>query len=272
MLDSNRLAPLRLLRKSCEKPPMPQSLERQADEARRRHEARHANPGVAIDVEKIAGATYRLASPHSDTEAWQAMVCDALGTRSEATAATFLYQLAQLCEQNWHRGDEAGGGQWVPDEGELNMILNIVTGIKPRNEMQAALAAQMFAVHLMTMKVAEKCLKTPQHIDGQLAAVAGKLARTFVMQTEALAKLQGRKISRQRITVSYEKHEHRHVHMHRGQEENGAQPHAKDGDASVATLLSQDAPGNTLSRTGREGKACLSNARRKKSGSANGRS
>ncbi len=129
---------------------MPVNLEPLAEKARERHRKRHANPGVAVEVEKVTPAAYRLASPHSDTEAWQAMVCDALGTRSEATALTFLYQLTELCDRDWHPDDEAGGGEWVPDECELNMILNMVASIKPRNEMEAALAAQMVAVHLMT--------------------------------------------------------------------------------------------------------------------------
>lgn len=149
-----RPVPLRRLRKAAQKPPMPANLEPIAAKARERHKKRHANPGVAI--EKVTVHGYRLASPHSDTEAWQAMVCDALGTRSEATALQFLFQLTQLCEQVWHPDDETGGGEWVPDECELNMILNMVSSIKPRNEMEAALAAQMVAVHLMTMSVAER--------------------------------------------------------------------------------------------------------------------
>ena len=115
---------------------MPSNLEPLAEEARERHKKRHANPGIAIEVEKVTEYAYRLASPHSDTEAWQAMVCDALGTRSEATALTFLYQLTNLCQQDWHPDGEEGGGEWVPDECELNMILNMVSGIRPKNEMQ----------------------------------------------------------------------------------------------------------------------------------------
>ncbi|MEO6582363.1 MAG: hypothetical protein ABIN68_06105, partial [Sphingomicrobium sp.] len=176
-------APLRRFRKASQKPGMPANLEAQAGSARKRHKKRHANPGVAIEVEKVTDRGYSLASPHSDTEAWQAMVCDALGTRSEATALTFLYQLTELCQRIWHSNGEAGEGEWVPDECELNMILNMVSGIKPKNEMQAALAAQMVAVHMMTMKVAERCLRVYGCADPHLAAAASKLARTFAIQT-----------------------------------------------------------------------------------------
>jgi hypothetical protein len=257
----DRPVPLRRLRKAAQKPPMPANLESVAEKARQRHRKRHPSPGVAIEVEKVTEHGYRLASPHSDTEAWQAMVCDALGTRSEATALNFLFQLTKLCEQVWHSDDEAGGGEWVPDECELNMILNMVSSIKPRNEMEAALAAQMVAVHMMMMAVAERCLRVYACADPHLAAVASKLARTFAMQTDALAKLRGRKTSRQRITVSYEKHEHQHVHVHPGEEEIGRQPHAKDADASVAAVLSKDTSGEAVPLAGREGKAGLPHAR-----------
>ncbi len=215
-------------------------------------------------MEKISALGFKLASPHSDTDAWQAMVCDALGTRSEATALTFLHHLVRLCDQHWHPDDEAGGGEWVPDECQLNMILNMVAGIKPKNEMQAALAAQMVAVHMMTMAVSERCLRTYGCADPHLLSAASKLARTFAIQTEALGKMQGRKTSRQKITVKHEhhQHEHQHVHMHRGKTEIGSQPHAKGADASFATLLRDNAPAPAVPLTSSEGQARVPNARR----------
>jgi len=258
----DRPVPLRRLRKAASKPPMPASIAAQAEKARARHLKRHANPGVAVEVEKVTEYGYRMAAPHSDTDAWQAMVCDALGTRSEATALTFLNHLVQLCDLNWHPDDKDGGGEWVPDECQLNLILNMVAGIKPRNEMQAALAAQMVAVHLMAMRVAERCLKTTLCADHRLLSAASKLARTFAMQTEALAKLQGRRTSRQKITVSYEHHQHQHVHMHRGEEENEGQPHAKDGNAPIATMLRDNAATPAVPLSRRERKPDVSDARR----------
>lgn len=47
------------------------------------------------------------------------------------------------------------------------------------------------------------------------AAIAGKLARTFVMQIDALSRLKGkRSSSKQTITVRQEKHGHHHQHVH----------------------------------------------------------
>ena len=57
---------------------------------------RSVGPGVSVAVEAGADAAYVLTSPHQDIAAWEAMVFDALGTRSASTAQTFLYQLTEL--------------------------------------------------------------------------------------------------------------------------------------------------------------------------------
>ena len=263
---------IRRLRKAADKPPMPENMEASAAKAIKRHQRRLLSPGVAVEVVK-AGEPYVIASPHQDSAAWEAMICDALGTRSVGTAKTFLYQLTELCSQNWHPAEVEGEyGQWCPDELELNMVLNMVTGIKPRNELEAAQAAQMVAVHLMTMRVSARALRGAVVVP-QDAAIAGKLARTFVMQAEGLARLRGRKpATRQTITVKQEKHvhNHQHVHVHRGEEETRSQPQAKDGDALVAALLSQDSRGEALPLPSRPRKERMSDARGQRIGRAKG--
>jgi hypothetical protein len=269
---------LRRRRKRDEKPPMPAIYEGVAEEARRRHKKRVLQPGVTVDVEKTDAIGYTLVSPHRDEGAWVAMICDALGTRSVDTANTFLRQLTQLCPQYWH-DDGKGGGEWSPDEDQLNMVLAMVAGIKPRNEMEAALAAQMVAVHLMTMRTAATALKhetaAPQYV-----GIAGKLARTFAMQMDAMAKAKGKRTTRQKITVSYEKHEHKHVHVHSGGErENGSQPHASTAACSapvveherLPTLPGGDEGGKVVLLSCREGESAVPNARGPKSRRSEGR-
>jgi hypothetical protein len=108
---------------------MPEVLKPLAEKAKARHRKRHANSGVVVEVEKSSRDSYVLASPHDDHGAWVAMLCDALGTRSEATAKVFAHQLTKLCSQNWHPADgEEQGGEWCPDETELNLILNFIAG------------------------------------------------------------------------------------------------------------------------------------------------
>ena len=158
---------------------------------------------------------------------------EAFGTRSKAVITLFLRQLEALCSlENW---DEAAK-QWRLDENEFSAALAMVNAIKPRNEMEAALAAQMVSVHLMQMKCAARAILF-EH-DTQTAAVAAKLARTFVMQTQALQSLRGRsKTARQSIKVTKELHQHVHYHDDRGIGGSDRQPHGR-----TATALDQRTP------------------------------
>lgn len=272
---------VRRRRKDSDKPPLPAILQSIVDQAKERHLRRHANPGVSVEIEKLDPQAYVLTSPHSDYDAWQAMICDALGTRSDATARTFLYQLSELCAQVWLANEDgSASGEWCPSETELNLIVNMVAGIKPRNELQAALAAQMVAVHLMTMKASAHALRHGL-LDERTAAIAGKLARTFVMQTDALSRMKGRKSSsRQSIAVTHEKHihHHQHVHVDGGAGKSEHQPCEPKPDMASenrvdegrAPLSRPDAPGVVVPMSGHAGKAALPDSRRGKRGSAQG--
>jgi hypothetical protein len=204
---------------------------------------------------------YRLESPHRDLDAWEVQICDAFGTRSYSTLSIFLDQLLELCPSF-----RDASGDLVPSELHLNAALNIVSGVRPRNEMEAALAAQMVAVHFMTMKVASEALRNGW-TDARNAAIAGKLARTFAMQTDALARLRGR-VGKQVIRVRYERHDHRHVHMEGGGE-NGTQGHARAEPATslaadaIPALPCSDTEGEALPGAGSEREAALSHARRR---------
>ncbi len=158
-------------------------------------------------------------SPHSDEGLWTLQLADAFGTRSRAVLSMFMGQLEELCGKN-HWDDAAK--QWRLDENQFSAALAVVNSVKPRNEMEAALAAQMVAIHLLTMKVTARALK--YDYDTRTAAAAGKLARTFTLQMERLQSLRGGKRTvRQSIKVTKELHQH--VHYHRGDDGNGGQPH-----------------------------------------------
>ena len=239
---------------------MPEMLRPFIDEARERQKRRPASPGVA--VESIDERRWKLGSPHRDLEAWEVQICDAFGTRSRSTCETFLGQLAALCGQGW---DEERRN-WVPDEIELNAALNIVSGVRPRNEVEAALAAEMVAVHFLQMKTTAHALRQTGLLN--FAAVAGKLARTFAMQCDSLSRLRG-KTGKQVIKVRYERHDHKHVHLREGGAENGTQARAPTRTLTGRTaktraaLLSPDKTRDGVSGTGGQRKDPLSHARRR---------
>jgi hypothetical protein len=146
-----------------------------------------------------------------------------------------MIQLAELCSSDWNEAQKA----WHPAEDELIAAVQIVRSTRPRNEAEACLAAQMVAVHLMQMKLSAQMLKNSWP-EPRSCAIAGKLARTYAMQLETMAKLKGRG-ARQRITVrKFSKHEHKHIHLHQGGAENGNQPHEPRG-AETGTLIDSSA-------------------------------
>jgi hypothetical protein len=73
------------------------------------------------------------------------------------------------------------------DERGLNFLLSVIKGVKPRDQVEALLAAQMAAVHAATMTMAFRLGRTetiPQQDSAERAF--NKLARTFAAQVEAL--------------------------------------------------------------------------------------
>ena len=140
------------------------------------------------------------------------------------------------------------------------MILNMIASIRPRNELEAALAAQMIAVHMMMMKTSAAALRTSWGTDPRFAATAGKLARTYAILSDTLNKGRGgRRSSKQTIIVRQEKHVHHHQHVHLGGggPESGHQPHGTDTGAieliASPTVRAEDAGGLALPVSSGEG-------------------
>jgi hypothetical protein len=208
-------------RKARNRPAPAPELVQWAEGAEKRLFSRPYPPGIIL--EPAGFDKEHWTSPHADVELWQAQLGEAFATRSKAVITLFLQQLEALCSTN-HWDEKAH--QWRLDENEFSAAIAMVNAIKPRNEMEAALAAQMVSVHLMQLKCAARAIRF-EH-DTQTAAVAAKLARTFVMQTQALQALRGRpKTARQSIKVTKELHQHVHYHDDRGGTGTSGQPHGR---------------------------------------------
>ncbi len=175
-------------------------------EALARHLARPINPGVVVALHKTG---YSLDAPHRDQEGWEIQILDAFGTRSVSAARVFLDQLAGLC-----RPAIGGNGEWAPNEVDLNAMLAMVNSVRPRNEIEAALAAQMAAIHILTARIFGEAASVEGWVNPDKAALGARLAKTFAQQCETLHRLKGR-VGRQSIKVKYERHNHQHVHVAR---------------------------------------------------------
>ena len=201
------------------KPALPKVLQDLGEKAIARHERRPATPKLKMTMEE---GKWWFESPYreQDEDYWVALMFDAFGTRSQATFSCFMIQMSQLCSTEWDKESEA----WRPDEDELTAAVQIIRSTKPRNEAEACLAAQMVAVHVMQMKLSAQTIRQGW-MEPRSCAIAGKLARTYAMLMETMARLKG-KGSRQRITVKkFAQHEHKHIHLHPGDLENGDRPH-----------------------------------------------
>jgi hypothetical protein len=198
-------------------PPASDDLTRAAEEANFRIMARPINPGVKVEANQ-EGVTF--SAPDPSASSWEVRLADALGTRSSAAMETFMTQLSDLCSSTF----DDSAGCLVPNERELNAVLAIVSGVRPDNEIQAALAAEMCAIHLMQMRVSRFALRADS-VDSRSALLAGRLAPTFAVQAETLKKLQSKNAEhRQTFLVEKHVHQHQHLHLQGGEQQSGGQP------------------------------------------------
>lgn len=246
--------PKRRRRRPRVQPEPSAALKAEGVKALARMKKRPSSPGVMWEYEgQEDGGRYLITSPHADLDLWELQIADAFGTRSWSVVRTFTTDLKRLCSQSWDEPNHA----WKPNEREMNAALAMVADMKPDNVAQAALAAQMVAVHLMTMRLSQYALNRGGMIMEREAALAGKLARTFVQQIEAMQGLKGkRRSTRQTITVKKELHQSVHYHDHRGSEENERQPHDTTATATgeCPALPSNEPRGQVVRLPSRKGK------------------
>lgn len=219
--------------------------------ALKRARSRPLSPGVMFEPKEQG---YLITAPHSDLELWELQVADAFGTRSQSVMRTFLAQLEALVPTAWDEHSE----RWKPHETELNAALAMVADVQPRNVREAALAAQMVAVHWMQMRLSAAALNRGGMVLDRDAALAGKLARTFTMQLDTLERIRGkRRTAKQSIKVTKETHQHVHYHDHRGAGETGGQAHDADArpTTQLAALPGTEQSGQVLRLPSRKGQA-----------------
>jgi hypothetical protein len=156
-------------------------------------------PREAAAVERIYGAppeprlkvseSLAMVPDHPDAATGVALLMEAIGTTDPDFFPGFVEQLAT-----------AEGGKI--DEGRLNFMLAVVKGIKPRDQLEAMLAAQMAAVHTATMQFSRN-LAEAEYLAHRDSAerTFNKLTRTYVTQMEALKRY--RSGGEQTVTVQH---------------------------------------------------------------------
>ena len=173
-------------RKSTEiaKPYEPTPEEHAALEAVRAR--RKETPRVKVDEN-----AHKLVLDHPEPYYGCSLLMKALGTLDPDFYQGFVSQLAKAATQ----------GQ-SPDEVSLNFLIAIVKGVEPRDQLEAMLAAQMGAIHMLTMDFACRLANADNFPQKDFAErTLNKLARTFSVQLETLKHY--RSNGEQKVTVEH---------------------------------------------------------------------
>ena len=137
------------------------------------------------------GAGSSVGPDHPDKTTGFALLAQAFGSGDFEFVNGLIRQLINAGSQ----------GRDAEEEG-INFLLSVVKGVKPRDELEAMLAAQMAAIHTATMTFARRLAHVenlPQQDSAERAL--NKLSRTYAMQMEALKRY--RTGGEQKVTVQH---------------------------------------------------------------------
>lgn len=135
--------------------------------------------------------TPTIALDHPDDFIAGGVFKEALGTTSTDFTNGLINQLAKASYRNGKI-----------DADGLNFMLSVIEDIKPRDQLESMLAAQMAAIHMAIMKLAQQLANVdllPQQ--DSAGALLNKLTRTFATQIETLKR--NRSSGEQKVTVQH---------------------------------------------------------------------
>lgn len=193
-----------------ERPPLPDEAVAHNRIAIEKFEAKHKDrvrpPRFKVDLTAGASlATAKIGGMYAgDVEGFSARIGLALGSDDVHFISMLTTQLANATGQP--------PGVALTDAGltqKLQQGVGFVRGVAPENEVEAALAVEMYAIHSATMELSRRAASADTLDKWEAySAMTVKMARTFTAQVEALAKLRSR--GKQEVTVV---HVHKHVYV-----------------------------------------------------------
>ena len=136
-----------------------------------------------------------LQFPHKDKAVGEALLLAAFGATDKSFVEGLVRQVINVATQGRKPSDKGN------DEA-IDFTLSVITGIKPRDQVEAMLALQMAAVHNATATFARR-LAHVENIAQQDSAerAFNKLCRTFAAQVEALKRY--RSVGEQTVRVEH---------------------------------------------------------------------
>lgn len=155
---------------------------------KQRYEERAVAPRIKVVVKN---GVADVSLDHTDRATGSVLLAEALGSTDWDFVVGLQRQLVNA----------AKSGPNV-DESEVNFLLSVIKDIKPRDQLEAMLAAQMAVTHEAIMTFARR-LANVENIPQQDSAerAFNKLTRTYAMQLEALKRY--RSGGEQKVTVQH---------------------------------------------------------------------
>jgi hypothetical protein len=179
--------------------------------ARKRTKARAQR--IAMHIENRGEAGSVVYPAHSDDEGHEYRLADAFGTRSRQFVYSMLNGLGKATEDHSLDYNFSPGS---PNQLAFNAALAVIDGVRPKDEIEAMLAAHMAVTNIVLL---ELVARTRGSIAGHryegdgikrldvLGNLTNKFMRTYTLQVEALARK--RRKGKQNIRV-------KHVHVYDG--------------------------------------------------------
>jgi hypothetical protein len=190
----------------------PDRLERaQIKKARKRTKARA--PRIAMHIEDRGTGAPVQYPDHSDEEGHRYRLADAFGTRSLQFVHSMLRSLGNATADHSLNLDFSPAS---PDQTAFNAALAVIDGVRPKDEIEAMLAAHMAVTNIVLLELVARTrgAVAGHRYEGNgikrldvLGNLTTKFMRTYTMQVEALTRK--RRKGEQKIWV-------KHVHVYAG--------------------------------------------------------
>jgi hypothetical protein len=194
------------------KRPPPNPVEcAEIEKARKRTKARA--PRIAMNIEQRGSAGRAFYPDHSDEEGHRYRLADTFGTRSLEFVRSMLNGLGIATADHLLDYDFNPGR---PNQVALNAALAVISGVRPKDEIEATLGAHMALTNIALLDLFARTRGSIANhkYEGDgikrldvLGNLTNKFMRTYTMQIEALARK--RRKGEQHIRV-------KHVHVYAG--------------------------------------------------------
>jgi hypothetical protein len=171
----------------------PNQVERaEIEKARKRTKARA--PRIAMHIEDRGTGASTLYPDHSDEEGHHYRLADAFGTRSLQFVRSMLKSLGNATADHSLNLDFSPAS---PDQVAFNAALAVIDGVRPKDEIEAMLAAHMAVTNIVLLELVARTrgAVAGHRYEGSgikrldvLGNLTTKFMRTYTMQVEALAR------------------------------------------------------------------------------------